>query len=147
MDFIPTIVVFLASIPAFMYVINGCQFEFVNLIGLFIMVMATVIELISDFNMAKFKSERVDRNQIIHTGLWKYSRHPNYLGEIMFWYGLALVYILPSFNEYIYLLGAVVNHCMFLFVSIPMAEKRMQKYKTNFDEYKKETRMLLPFKK
>jgi steroid 5-alpha reductase family enzyme len=111
------------------------------------MLLATVIELVSDFNMAKFKSERVDRNQIIHTGLWKYSRHPNYLGEIMFWYGLALVYILPSFNEYIYLLGAVANHCMFLFVSIPMAEKRMQKYKTNFDEYKKETRMLLPFKK
>ena len=40
----PTIVVFLASIPAFMYVINGCQFEFVNLIGLFIMFMATVTQ-------------------------------------------------------------------------------------------------------
>ena len=81
----PTIVVFLASIPAYLYVVNGNNFEVINLVGLLIMVVATVLELVSDFNMAKFKKERKGRNEIIHVGLWKYSRHPNYLGEILFW--------------------------------------------------------------
>lgn len=143
----PTIVVYLASIPAYMYLIRGFEFEAVNLVGLFIMIIATVLELISDLNMAKFKKIRTDRNQVINVGLWKYSRHPNYLGEIMFWYGLALVYVLSDLSGFNCLLGAVVNHLMFLFISIPMAENHMKGYKPNFVEYKKETRMLLPFKK
>jgi steroid 5-alpha reductase family enzyme len=143
----PTIVVYLASIPAYMYLIRGFDFEAVNLVGLFIMVIATILELISDLNMAKFKKIRTDRNQVINVGLWKYSRHPNYLGEIMFWYGLALVYVLSDLSSFNCLLGAIVNHLMFLFISIPMAENHMKGYKPNFMEYKNKTRMLLPFKK
>lgn len=143
----PTIVVFLASIPAYMYLLDGREFEIFNLIGLLVMVFATFLELVSDFNMAKFKKERTDRNQIINVGLWKYSRHPNYLGEILFWYGLALVYLLPDFSNVHVIIGAVVNHLMFLFISIPMAENHMKKYKTNFLDYQKATRMLLPIKR
>ncbi len=143
----PTIVVYLASIPAYMYLLDGREFEGFNLIGLLVMVFATFLELVSDFNMAKFKKERTDRNQIINVGLWKYSRHPNYLGEILFWYGLALVYLLPDFSNVHVIIGAVVNHLMFLFISIPMAENNMKKYKTNFLDYQKETRMLLPIKR
>ena len=143
----PTIVVYLASIPAYMYLIRGFEFEAVNLVGLFIMVIATMFELISDLNMAKFKKIRTDRNQVINVGLWKYSRHPNYLGEIMFWYGLALVYVLSDLSSFNCLLGAIVNHLMFLFISIPMAENHMKGYKPNFMEYKNKTRMLIPFKK
>ena len=125
----PTIVVFLASIPAFMYVIKGFDFHVSNLFGLFIMIFATILELVSDLNMAKFKKVRKDRNEIINVGLWKYSRHPNYLGEIMFWYGLAFVYLLVDHSSINVLLGAFVNHLMFLFISIPMAENHMKGYK------------------
>jgi steroid 5-alpha reductase family enzyme len=46
-----------------------------------------------------------------------------------------------------YLGGALLNHLMFLFISVPMAERNMAKYKTNFEQYKKEVRMFLPIKK
>ena len=143
----PTVVVYLASLPAFTYIIDGYSFTPWNLIGLFVMFGGTMLELISDRQMKSFIKTRKDRSEIIRTGLWKYSRHPNYLGEILFWYGVALVYLLPDFSHYMYLGGALLNHLMFLFISVPMAERNMANYKTNFEQYKKEVRMFLPIKK
>ena len=48
-------------------------------------------------------------------------------------------------SSWFMMLGAVVNLLMFLFISVPMAEKRLVKYKSNFEKYKEETRMFLPF--
>ena len=143
----PTFVVFFASVPSFLYVINNNSFELLNLIGIAVMILGTMLELVSDFNMAKFKKERKGRDEIIHVGLWKYSRHPNYLGEIMFWYGVALVFILSNLSLWYVIIGAILNTLLFLFISIPMAENHLKSYKSGFEEYKKRTRMLLPIKK
>lgn len=143
----PTTVVFLASLPAFAYIIENQDFSIFNSIGLAIMCLGTMLELVADKQMKQFIKARKDRSEIIRTGLWKYSRHPNYLGEILFWYGVALVYILPDFSRLPYIVGAVVNHIMFLVISVPLAENNMKKYKADFDQYKKEVRMFLPIKK
>ncbi len=143
----PTVVVYLASLPALAYIINGSDFSAWNLIGLSVMCCGTMLELISDRQMKSFIKNRKDRSEIIRTGLWKYSRHPNYLGEILFWYGVALVFILPDLSNYMYLGGALLNHLMFLFISVPMAEKNMAKYKSDFAQYKKEVRMFLPIRR
>ena len=147
---VPTIIVYSASIPMFLYIINNRQFEFYNLIGLIIMIIGTILELISDKNMARFKNIRKNNSEIINIGLWKYSRHPNYLGEILFWYGVAFVFIIsPSFslNYWYAILGTLLNTLLFLFISIPLAENHLKAYKSGFEQYKKKTRMLLPIKK
>lgn len=144
---VPTVIVFMASVPAFMYVIKQINFNFLNLIGLLIMFIGVLLEFFADRDMHKFKEIRTDRSQIINIGLWKYSRHPNYLGEILFWYGVAFTLMFPTTNYWYLILGAVLNTLLFLFISIPLAENHMKNYKPGFDEYKKRTRMLLPIKK
>lgn len=144
---VPTLIVYAASVPAFLYVINQNDFTFYNIIGLSIMLFATLIELIADNNMHKFKKTRKDKSEIINVGLWKYSRHPNYLGEIMFWYGVAFVFILNNLSMWYVIIGAILNTLLFIFISIPLAENHMEEYKYGFKEYKKHTRMLIPFKK
>ena len=143
----PTIVVYIASIPAIAYILEERTFSLWNIIGLAIMFTGTMFELFADKQMKFFIKTRKDRSEINRVGLWKHSRHPNYLGEIMFWYGVALVYILPDFSHFYYLAGAVINHIMFLTVSVPMAEKNMKTYKPDFETYQKTTRMFLPFKR
>ena len=144
---VPTFVVFFASVPSFLYVINNNSFELLNLIGLVIMILATMLELISDFNMVQFKKVRKSNKEIIRVGLWKYSRHPNYLGEILFWYGVAFVFIFSNISMWYVIIGAILNTLLFLFISIPLAENHLKGYKEGFEDYKKETRMLLPIKK
>ena len=140
---IPTVIVYLASIPAFMYILSGYSFTAFNLIGLIIMFFATLLEMTADIEMKKFIKNRTSRSEINRNGVWKNTRHPNYLGEISFWYGVLLVYLIPSFSNIYVIIGAILNTLLFLFISIPLAEGNMQKYKENFDQYKKETWMLL----
>ena len=64
------------------------------------MLLGTLLELVSDLNMIRFKKIRKSKEEIINVGLWKYSRHPNYLGEIIFWYGVALVFILSNLSSW-----------------------------------------------
>lgn len=144
---VPTLIVYFASIPSFLYVINNNDFELINVVGLLIMILATLLELISDYNMIQFKKVRKDKNEIINIGLWKYSRHPNYLGEILFWYGVALTFILSNVSLWYVIIGAILNTLLFVFISIPMAENHLSSYKENYSEYIQSTRMLLPFKK
>lgn len=144
---VPTLIVFAASVPAFMYVINNDSFDLLNIIGLVIMLIGVLFELVADINMIQFKKKRTSRSEIINVGLWKYSRHPNYLGEIIFWYGVALVFILSNINMWYLIIGAILNTLLFLFISIPLAENNLKKYKTNYVEYQKRTRMLFPIKK
>ena len=144
---VPTIIVYFASVPAFMYVINNDSFSFLNIIGIIIMLIGIFLELVSDINMIQFKKVRKDRSEIINIGLWKYSRHPNYLGEITFWYGVAFVFVLSNQSMWYLIIGAILNTLLFLFISIPLAENRLKTYKENYSEYQKKTRMLLPIRK
>lgn len=133
----PTVIVFLASIPAYLYIINGFEFEPLNLIGIAVMVFATLIELISDNDMRRFKTIRTSNREIINNGLWKHSRHPNYFGEILFWYGVAFVLIFSNLSLWYTIIGAFLNTLLFIFISVPMEENHLKEYKEGFDEYKK----------
>jgi steroid 5-alpha reductase family enzyme len=106
-----------------------------------------LLELTADYQMQSFRKQTQDRTQLMRTGVWRHSRHPNYLGEIIVWWGVYLV-LLSIHPEYWYLgLGALANTCLFLFISIPLAEKRLATYKTGYASYRRETRMLLPIPK
>ena len=58
-----------------------------------------------------------------------------------------MTYILSNMYHYYVILGAILNTLLFLFISIPLAENNLRKYKENYNEYKEKTRMLLPIKK
>lgn len=144
---VPTVIVYIASLPIFIYIITDQQFSIFSVIGLLGMIMATGLELVADKDMHYFLKNRKSRSEINRNGIWKNSRHPNYLGEISFWYFTALVLILSNLNYWYFIIGAILNHMLFLFISIPLAENNMKKYKENYDEYRKTVRMLIPLKK
>ena len=138
----PTFVVYTASIPLFIYAQIG-TFSYLNLIGLFVILIGTLLELIADLQMKKFIKNRKDRSEVINVGLWKYSRHPNYVGEILVWFGVAMILVISYHQYWFYLLGAIINFLMFVFISIPMEENHMLNYKPTYREYKKTTSALL----
>ena len=142
---VPTILVYAASIPSFLFVMDDLNIEIIQFIGYIIILISIILEMKADMDLHEFKKFRTDRNEIIRIGLWKYSRHPNYFGEICFWYGVAMVYIFCDFTKnWYYIIGAILINALFLGISIPLAEKNLRKYKVGFDEYKKNTSMLIP---
>ncbi len=142
----PTIIVFLAVLPAIIFFEKGGS-NFFTFVGFAICLLAASLQLFADIQMQRYRKSPHHKSEIINIGLWKYSRHPNYLGEILMWWGVFIMMFSVNPDLWIYGIGALLNTAMFFFISIPMAEKRLANYKANFGEYKKNTRMLLPLKK
>ena len=138
----PTLVVYAATLPVIAYALIT-TFSALDVIGLSVIILGVLLELVADIQMKKFVKTRIDRSQVLDKGLWRYSRHPNYLGEIAIWFGIALTLIISHFNYWYLIAGAVVNLLMFLFISIPMEERHFKGYKPDYEQYKKDTHMLL----
>ena len=115
-----------------------------SFIGMVVCVGAATLQLVADTQMQKYRKS--GQHGLIRTGLWKYARHPNYLGEILMWWGIAIqaVSVMPS--HWWLAAGAVANTILFFTVSIPLADKR-QSAKPGYAEYKAGTRSLLPIPK
>ncbi|MBR4270933.1 MAG: DUF1295 domain-containing protein [Clostridia bacterium] len=136
----PTIVVYLCTLPAVYAITSSVTGNVWSYIFLAISFFAATLQLVSDIQMQKFR--RKQSGGIITTGIWAYSRHPNYLGEILMWWGISLACICALGFSWYLLIGAIINTLMFLFISIPMAENRLHS-RSGYDEYKKKTSMLL----
>jgi len=140
----PTIVVYLCILPLmfiFYYDVTLNPFVIVFFVTA---ILSFTMQGIADLQMHKFRNNK-DATFNRH-GLWKYSRHPNYLGEICMWFSIGLLSIFALNNYYFLIIGAFVNLCLFLFISIPLADNH-QSRKEGFEEYKRDTRMLLPIYK
>ena len=141
---VPTLIVYGCILPAVFVMKYDAEWNIGSVIFFLVSVLSAALQFFADKQMHAFRRQKT--GGLIRTGLWKYARHPNYLGEIMMWWGVALsaVCVLP---QYWYLCaGAFANTVLFLVVSIPMADKRQSK-KAGYDEYKSRTRVLLPIKK
>ena len=143
-NLMPTLLVYLGTVPLYYVIFNNSAINGFTVFGLVIMIVATLIELIADVQMKNFKNTNTDQQQVMDKGLWTYSRHPNYLGEIAFWWGI-FVFSFSYINTPLYIgLGAVSITLLFMFISIPMIEKKMLNTRpSSFKEYQKKVSMLL----
>lgn len=141
---VPTLIVYACVLPAVYAFLNEGTPNIGTVLFFMLSVFAVILQTLSDCQMHTFRKNKTEN--FIRTGLWKYSRHPNYLGEILMWWGIALL-VLSAFPRVPYLcMGALLNTALFMAVSIPMADGRQSK-KSGYSEYKNSTRILLPIKK
>ena len=141
---VPTLIVYMCTLPAVYVVITELDANAGSYIGMAVCIGAATLQLVADTQMHKYRKR--GEHGLIRTGLWKYARHPNYLGEISMWWGVAIQAVSVMPERWWLIAGAVANTVLFFTVSIPMADKRQSK-KPGYAEYKKSTRSLLPIPK
>ena len=97
----PTLIVFvcLLSVVDFMRTSPNVVLNLSSVIAVIICLIAIIIETVADREMHKFLKMRKN-NELINVGLWKRSRHPNYFGEILFWWGIYLLMFFSKWNTY-----------------------------------------------
>ena len=143
----PTFIVFLGMWGLF-WVFNFGEIQSIMLFyfGAFLSFLGTMLELFADKELDRFrKRENKKKEDILRSGIWAYSRNPNYLGEILFWFGLlgmGLSFGAPGYTA----IGSIGMLLMFLFASIPMKDKQMEKNRPEaFASIKKKFQNLFPF--
>lgn len=140
----PTLIVYACLLPGFYYILRGGGINALTILGLLLILCGAILETVADRQMQVFRKQRANRSCLLRSGLWRHSRHPNYLGEIIVWWGVYLVMLSTQPGLWYLALGALANTCLFLFISIPLSEKHLATYKAGYDDYLKETRLLLP---
>ncbi|MDA8739343.1 DUF1295 domain-containing protein [Luminiphilus sp.] len=121
----PTVIVFAACLPIYAAVaMDARPLNALDYLAAAVTLIAILIELVSDIQLHRFLTHRKP-GEIMKTGLWALSRHPNYFGEWLFWAGLALFGLAAVPSAWWWVLpGAIAMLVMFLVASIPMIDKR-----------------------
>jgi len=123
------------------------SFGVLGILGLLIWIGGFAIEVISDSQKSAFKKDSANDGKFINVGLWRWSRHPNYFGEIMLWTGMAVM-VLPALQgwQYFTLISPLFVATLLMKVSgVPMLERRADKKwggQDDYEEYKANTPVL-----
>jgi steroid 5-alpha reductase family enzyme len=140
----PTLIVF-AQLALGLFVIQGdLKANLGTLMGALMIVIAAIIQFIADTQMKRFKARTQGEKKCIEEGLWKYSRHPNYFGELMVWWGLYVIY-LSTHTFDIMIISPIMMTALFLFISIPWMEKKILKTRPEYQSYQSRVSMIIPF--
>ena len=132
----PTVIVFVACLPIYAAVaMDARPLNWLDYAAAAVTALAIIIELLSDIQLHRFLAHRKE-GEIMKTGLWAYSRHPNYFGEWLFWAGLALFGIAAVPSAWWWVLpGSVAMLIMFLVASIPMIDKRSVERRPEYEAH------------
>jgi steroid 5-alpha reductase family enzyme len=143
--YFPTVLVFLGCLPLFPALLSGTRpFGFVDLLAAVVLLGGILLEAAADQQLRRFRLSNKDPERILDTGVWKYSRHPNYLGEMMVWWGAALFGLAAGGLQWSTFAGAVSITLLFVFISVPMIDRRMLARRPAYAERVRNVGALLP---
>jgi steroid 5-alpha reductase family enzyme len=138
----PTVLTYLGSLPMLPALTSAAPFSVLDGLAALVTFAAIAIEWISDEQLRRFRATQP--NGACNVGLWKFSRHPNYFGEILFWVGLWLFGVAAGAPAWM-AVGPVAMLALFVFASIPMAEKHAVARRPEYAERIRDVSMLFPW--
>ncbi len=138
---IPTLIVNISLYPIYVALTSNNLNNLVY-VGFILIIVAVTIQYISDAQMRDFRKDVNNLGKTMKYGLWKYSRHPNYFGEVSFWFGIY-IFALASGSSAIWLLACpTLMLALFVFISCPMMDNRSLKKRSDYKEYMDRTPQL-----
>ena len=139
----PTVIVFMACLSLFpALAIKSDSLDSFDLLAVGVTLCAILIETIADEQLRRFVNQSTG-HAFLSSGLWKYSRHPNYFGEVLFWIGLFLFSCGTDSFYWWTLPGPIAMIALFQFISVPMIDRRLLIRKEGYASYMKKTSGLL----
>jgi steroid 5-alpha reductase family enzyme len=144
---LPTAWVFLGLVPIFPALAHS-GFTTLDVVAFLVTGLAIAIETIADHQLRRYLRSPHDKDGILDSGLWSLCRHPNYLGEILFWWGLFLFGVAANPGgiwSSFYAIGPLSITLLFVFVSVPWMDRRMASRHAAWAEHMKKTPALVPW--
>jgi steroid 5-alpha reductase family enzyme len=122
----PTAWVFLGLLPVYpALAVPGAGFGALDAAAALVTLSAIVVEAVADAQLRRFLRTRQNTRAVLDRGLWALSRHPNYFGEVLFWWGLFLFGLAANPGSVWTVIGPVSITLLFALVSVPWMDRRM----------------------
>jgi steroid 5-alpha reductase family enzyme len=139
------VIMWIVSLPlqAAMRATEPVQLGALDYLGIVLVVTGLLTEAVADLQLAWFKDTPAYEGQTLDRGLWRYSRHPNYFGDCVLWWGFGLIAL--SVGAYWALVGPLLMTFMLLRVSgVPLLERRMHRTRYGYGVYAARTSTFVP---
>lgn len=119
------------------------QPEFFTYAGMGLWIIGFLFEMIGDRQLRRHMMNPKSNNTLLTRGLWRYTRHPNYFGEALLWWGISFMAFETAYG-WVGLIGAVLITYLLLYVSgVPLTEKLLAN-RSGWQEYRKRTSKFIP---
>jgi steroid 5-alpha reductase family enzyme len=144
--FFPTVLVYLGCLPLFDALLYGGELGLgiLDVLAAVVLVTGIAMEATADQQLRAFRLSKPPKEKVLESGLWRYSRHPNYMGEMLIWWGAALFGLRVGLHWYTFA-GAVAITLLFVFISLPMIDERMLARRPAYAERMKRVSALVPW--
>jgi len=141
----PTAVVFGGLVGLYPALTSARAFSLLDVAAAAVTLGAIIIEATADKQLLRFRRSNPPREQVMEQGLWRYARHPNYFGEISFWWGLFLFCLAAAPAWWPAVAGPVAMTAMFTFISLPMIDHRMLARRPAYAERMRRVSAIVPW--
>jgi steroid 5-alpha reductase family enzyme len=142
----PTVQVFLGCLALYAALTGRAPLSFLDGVAAFVTLAAIVVEAVADAQLRRFTSQAARApGAIMEQGLWAFSRHPNYFGEALFWWGLVAFAAAAQPLRWWHAAGALAISAMFALVSIPLMEKRSLARRPEYALLQRRVSMIVPW--
>ncbi len=138
-------VIFLVALPVLLVIAEpGGAISWLDLCGVLVWLFGFAFEAIGDYQLLRFKLSSGNRGKIIQSGLWRYTRHPNYFGEATLWWGIFLIALSAPYGAIAIISPLLIDFLLLKVSGIPMLEA---KYAGNpeFAAYQQRTNAFFPW--
>ena len=139
----PTLIVNLSLYPLLFILTNNINTSIFLYFSSIFTFLAVLLETVSDEQMRVFRNNPLNKGKTMRYKLWKYSRHPNYLGEILFWFGIYFMGLSSGLAPFWIIICPLTMLALFVFISCPMMDERSLKNRPNYRSYMDKTSQLL----
>lgn len=113
-------------------------------VGIVVWAIGLAFESIGDWQLARFKADPANLGEVMDRGLWRYTRHPNYFGDFLVWWGLYLV-ALATVDAWWTVVGPLVMSVLLIRVSgAALLERSLRKRRSGYEDYVRRTSAFFP---
>lgn len=140
----PTLLVFAGCLSMVQALSGDAPLGWLDLVAAVVTFGAIGLEAAADNQLRAFVATRPPPTAILRTGVWAWSRHPNYLGELGFWWGLFLFALAAAPTQWLPAVGPIAMTALFVGISLPLIETRMRARRPNWPRHAAEVPLLVP---
>jgi len=138
------VILTVVSLPVQLGMRYGGDLSVVGMVGVVLVLLGTAFESVGDFQLARFKASGVGRDQVMDRGLWRFSRHPNYFGESVVWWGMFLVCVSNRPSAFAVIGPLVITAFLLKWSGVGHLERTLKQSKPKYTDYIARTSAFIP---
>jgi steroid 5-alpha reductase family enzyme len=127
----------------FMAIENNHPLTWLDVLGFLVTLFGIGHESIADYQLVRFKNDIKNHGKLLQSGLWKLSRHPNYFGEILVWWGFFIT-TLSTGVHFNFIAPLLMTYLLLKFSGVTLLEANLIKKLNGYDDYQKKVNVIIP---